>query len=552
MLFSIGNLITLVLVLVFFFIYHRLTANNRSLEKVKRLAEKLQSELNDYVVSRAEELKHYGIDLDVQQKAAKIALEKLQTAQTAVAEKSEAIGSIAERFKEYDEVLSKLMEMTARVDENLARIHEDETFAEGVNRKLDLAKKSLSALERELPLLRESFAQDAQRTIETFRDSILTELQDGLASTATELNAVREEALAAFTQAQSARALVDAELEKALETAKERASSIEDSAFATLTEDFRGKLQEVGESTDKQLAQLGQETTQHVSELSSAISDFKESWRKEAQEMLADMTSKLNEAETIFARKATEVAALLEKSSGEARESEAGLSAAITLAKKDVADTLAQLESLEASLKVSMEATKTRIEEEFAAFGQAFEDHRTGFEENFMAETQALGGSLVALRKEIDSLKASAYENTEAKLSGFEDELLSELSGKKAQAFKQLDAWLSDMEKTLSGIVSEAGTRRNAEEAKYTEEFHSHMMKLRDDLHAQLEKLSRNIEAVRENILAQNTAAKRELDDMGPALKAEAQSMIDESLAGLREEIASLEKKAGQGSANES
>ncbi|HWP68251.1 MAG TPA: hypothetical protein VN437_03040, partial [Rectinemataceae bacterium] len=351
---------------------------------------------------------------------------------------------------------------------------------------------------------------------------------------------------------QSARALVDAELEKALETAKKRASSIEDSAFTTLTEDFRGKLQEVGESSDRQLAQLGQETTQHVNELSSAILDFKESWRKEAQEMLADMTSKLDEAETIFARKATEVAELLEKSSGQARESEAGLSTAITVAKKDVADTLAQVESLEASLKVSMEATKTRVEEEFAAFGQAFEDHRTGFEENFMAETQALGGSLVALRKEIDSLKASAFENTEAKLSGFEDELLSELSGKKAQAFKQLDAWLSDMEKTLSGIVSEAGTRRNVEEAKYTEEFRSHMMKLRDDLHAQLEKLSRNIEAVRENILAQNTAAKKELDDMGPALKAEAQSMIDESLASLREEIASLEKKAGQGSANES
>ena len=52
MLFSIGNLITLVIVLLFFFVYHRLTANNRSLEKVKRLAEKLQSELNDYVVSR--------------------------------------------------------------------------------------------------------------------------------------------------------------------------------------------------------------------------------------------------------------------------------------------------------------------------------------------------------------------------------------------------------------------------------------------------------------------------------------------------------------------
>jgi len=552
MLFSIGNLITLVIVLIFFFVYHRLTANNRSLEKVKRLAEKLQTELNDYVAARAEELKHYGIDLDVQQKAAKIALEKLQTAQTAVTEKADAIGSIAERFKEYDEVLAKLMAMTARVDENLARIHESETFAEGVNRKLDLAKKSLSALERELPLLRESFAQDAQRTIETFRDSILSELQEGLASTATELNAVREEAMTAFAQAQSARSLVDAELEKALATAKDRASSIEDSAFTTLTDDFGTRLREVSESSNAQLAQLGQETTKHVTELSAAISEFKESWRNEAQGMLADMTSKLEEAETIFARKATEVADLLEKSSGQAKESEADLSDTIAKAKKEVADTLVQIESLETSLKVAMEATKTRFEEEFATFGQAFEEHRTSFEENFMAETSSLGGSLVAIRKEIDSLKTSAYENTEAKLSGFEDELLSELSDRKDQAFKQLDMWLSDMEKTLSGIVSEASARRNAEETKYTEEFRSHMMKLRDELHAQLEKLSRNIEAVRDNIQAQNTAALKELGAMSPAFKAEAQAMVDESLAGLRKEISSLEKGTIQDTTKES
>ena len=516
MLFSIGNLITLAVVLVFFVIYHKLTANNRSLEKVKRLAEKLQNDLNDYVGTRAEELKHYGIDLDVQQKAAKIALEKLQSAQSAVTEKADAIGSIASRFKEYDEVLSKLMDMTARVDENLARIHEGETFAEGVNRKLDLAKKSLTAIERELPLLRESFAQDAQRTIETFRDSILSELEDGLSATATELNAVRDEAMAALTQAQSARALVDEELGKALETAKDRAASIEDEAFSTLTISIGGKLRELGDSTDRQLAKLGQDTAQHVGELRAAIEEFKENWRREAQGMLADMTAKLGEAEEIFAQKATEVAGLLERSSNKARESGEELTAVAAKATREAADTLKELGSLEESLKASMESTKIGIEEEFAGFGQAFEDHRTSFEANFSAETSALGEALVKLGKEIETLKNSAYENAERKLEGFEDQLLSELSERKSMSFRQLDTWLSDMEKTLSGIVAEAEARRNAEEAKHTEEFRSHMNKLRDDLHGQLDKLSRNIAAVRDNIVSQQEAVMKKLEEAPP------------------------------------
>lgn len=466
MLFSLGtSLITLAVVLVFFVIYHRLTANNRSLEKVKRLADKLQNGLDDYVGARSEELKHYGIDLDVQQKAAKIALEKLQAAQSAVTEKAEAIGAIADRFKEYDEVLAKLMEMTARVDENLARIHNDETFAEGVNRKLELAKKSLTAIERELPLLRESFAQEAQRTIETFRDDILNELQDGLASTATELNSVRDEAMAAFAQAQSARALVDEEFGKALEAARARASSVEDEAFASLTVSFASRLEELSSSSARQLAQLGQDTARDIGELRSAIEAFKGKWRDEAQGMLADIKAKLGEAEDIFARKATEIAGLLESSAKRAGEKEAEFGETAAKARQDMEATLAELAMLEGSLKTSMESTKTRIEEEFAAFGQAFEDHRSRFEEDFKAETSALGLSLVRLGKDIETLKTEAYENAGEKLEGFEDQLLSDLSERKAQAFGQLDAWLSDMEKTLSGIVAEAGTRRNAAEA---------------------------------------------------------------------------------------
>ena len=560
----IGNLVTLAIVLVFFFAYHRLTANNRSLEKVKKLAEKLQNDLDGYVGSRSEELKHYGIDLDVQQKAAKIALEKLQAAQAAVSEKAEAIGQIADRFKEYDEVLAKLMDMTARVDQNLARIHEDETFAEGVNRKLELAKKGLAAIERELPLLRESFAQDAQRTVDEFRDGVLADLQEGLDATATELHAVRDEATAAFAKAQSAGALVDEELGKALETAKGRAADIEDAAFATLTESFGARLKALEDSSAAQLAQLGQDTAQRVGELSSAIATFKDDWKNEAEGMLSDMTSKLGEAEAIFAKKATEIAALVDLASAKAEESEGRLAVAAEKAETGLADaaaqaesaltaastqartglaaaaaeaqgaadaTLAKLASLESSLRASMEAASSKVEEEFAQFGQAFEDHRTRFEENFMAETKALSGSLASLRGEIEELKASAYGAAQDKLEGFEDELLAELSEKKGESFRRMDAWLSDMEKTLGGIVAEAGARRNAEEARHAEEFKAHLTKVRDELHGQLARMGKDIDAIRESIAEQRAAAAAELEALKPALRGEIDRMVKESVA---------------------
>lgn len=595
MLFSIGNLITLGIVLIFFFVYHKLTANNRSLEKVKRLADKLEVQLNDYVGERAEELKHYGIDLDVQQKAAKIALEKLQTAQAAVAEKAEAVGVIAERFKEYDEVLAKLMDMTARVDENLKRVHEEEVFAEGVNRKLDLAKKSLAAIEREMPLLREGFAQDAQKTIENFRDSILAELQSALTSVETELNTVRDEALAAFEKAQSARALVDEEFEKALATAQDRASSVEDKAFATLRTSIETKAKENSDAAEaktlalsqnidrriaeleaeaeRRLVQVGQETSSQVGSLKTLIEAFKEDWKREAEGMMNDISVKLAEAEEIFARKAKDVADQLERAQAEALKTHSDLemrstafmarleketteaqtrlakesAAAIERLGKDSAETLARLhgeqsETLEAiaresgeakatmagealrakeeaakakeasaallaelttrqdELRASLEATKNSIEEEFASFGQDFEDHRTRFEENFMAETKALGASLDTLSGRIEELKRNAYDRVKDKLKGFEDGMLAELSERRGKSFKQLDGWLSDMEKTLQTITSESAGRRRAEEEKFRKESQNRMVELRDELYSQMDKLKRSVLSVKEDM----------------------------------------------------
>ncbi len=602
MLFSIGNLITLVIVLIFFLVYHKLTANNRSLEKVKRLADKLEVQLNDYVGERAEELKHYGIDLDVQQKAAKIALEKLQTAQAAVAEKADAVAVIAERFKQYDEVLSKLMDMTARVDENLKRVHDEEIFAEGVNRKLDLAKKSLAAIEREMPLLREGFAQDAQKTVENFRDSILAELQSALTSVETELNSVRDEALATFEKAQSARALVDEEFEKALATARDRATSIEDEAFATLRESIEAKakedsasvqakglalsqaidrrIAEVEAEAERRLVQVGQETSSQVSTLKTLIGEFKENWKHEAEGMMSDISSKLSEAEEIFAQKAKDLADQLEQAQAQARKTQSDLEmrgtafmarleketseAQTRLAKesaaaierlgknsaealehlhKEQADTLeavardageakaamasealqakeeaakakessaallAELSTRQEELHGALDATKNSIEEEFASFGQAFEDHRTRFEENFMAETKALGASLDTLSKRIEELKQSAYDTVKDKLKGFEDGMLAELSERRSKSFRQLDSWLSDMEKTLQTIASESAARRRGEEEKYREEFKARMVELRDELYSQMDKLKRNVLAVKEDIESEEKAS---------------------------------------------
>lgn len=517
MLFSAGNAITLGIVLVFFLVYHKLTSNNRSLEKVKKFSEKLQNEMGEYVTSRAEELKHYGIELDVHQKAARLALEKLKEAEAAVAEKAQSIGEIADRFKQYDEVLSGLMKMTERVDQNLARIHDDEAFAESVNKKLDLAKKSLSALERELPLLREAFAQDAKKTVDAFRDDILAELHDELASTSQELSAVKKEAMEAYSKAVSARALVDEALEKALIAARERASSIEDEAFGMLTSNLNSQLEALRTSVAGTMEEMARGVSSEAKALRESVANFKVTWNQESAALLEDFSRK---AEALQASQEEKSAATLTAVNEKLQKAQAlaasvsseVLKAADDLETKSMAsearleDNLKKLESLQGSLLKSLQETENRVEEDFAAFGQAFEEHRARFEADVLKETTSITKEIEDLQNQIVALKEQAYMSAREKLEGFEDAMLTDLENRKAQTYQKLDTWLTDMGKTLSSIQEEAKAQRRAEEARYAEEFRAHLVKVRDDMYAQLEKMRENLLAVKESIEEESTS----------------------------------------------
>ncbi len=145
MLFTTGNLIVLGLVLVILLVYRQLDRDNRSLEKVKKFADRQRDELTAYVDKRSDDLRRFGIELDVQQKAAKVALDRIQAVQEGLAQRADAIGGIEKRLAEYDDALARLKDMTSRVDENLSRIRDESDFVESVAKPSTPPKRSCSS-----------------------------------------------------------------------------------------------------------------------------------------------------------------------------------------------------------------------------------------------------------------------------------------------------------------------------------------------------------------------------------------------------------------------
>jgi len=462
MLFSVGNLVTLVIVVAMFGAYHLLTADNRSLEKLKRLGDKLKDELGAYVESKGEEIKHYGIDLDVQQKAAKVVLEKIQEAQTTIDEKSDSITEIANRFKEYDNILSQLMDMTKRVDQNIAHLAEKNNFIEELARRVEGADKKMDAIEKEMPKVKEQFAHDAKQILDDFRDDILDQLRERLTEIVNLFEKSKADAQSAIERASSLKEQIDHMTETALETASSRAHNIEDTAYSTLRAHLAASFDELSGQTEERIAALSRDL--------------------DALTQTAD--TKLN---------ALAAATVSQVSDTEHRLSEA--KAALNAMTAEMARIQKETTVAASTLSDKFKTERDSLEEQFTQFGQAFEGHRASFEKEFLDEISALRAKLEEAKNHTEELKATAEGNISTALDTFEQEALQKLESRKAAMDEQIDNWLSSMDARMRKVSQDALEQRKTEEARLAQEVNAELKRIKDSLYTQAQKIERDIEA---------------------------------------------------------
>jgi chromosome segregation ATPase len=602
MLFTWANLIILGVVLVVLLIYRQLDRDNRSLEKVKKYAERLQGDLSAYVDKRAEDLQRYAIELDVQQKAAKEVLKRIQGVEEGLGARAEAIGAIEKRLTEYDSALSRLMQMTQAVDENLSRLHEESEFTDSVNRKLDAAQKSFEAIQRELPALREGFVRDNQADLATFKDGLLAEVGRRLNETTAILDKAGAEAIALQKQAENARHETEREFALAFQRARSEAEKLEDAAFEKLRENSEAKAARLKETVEEKFREIGQAAKEKAAETQGLLKGLKADWKAESEGLL-DATkaeigaaaeslgqrldaaeARLTEFEGNYAekaerveRKAEELAAALQekiKAALSAHKEELERRAAETKASaekaasglaelqaaaaagferrlaefgSDVEGKFARLESvnvdigaLEAALRESMAQAERRVENDFAAFEQAFEARNARFEETFQAESLTLRDAMKSLESELDVLKSRAYENVSEKLKVFEDEFFADLKARSEGIDARLASWKEEVDASLGELATKSEAERAAAERAALEELRLHMADTQARTLDQLEKLRGRVQGIADGIAAQGGMATEALEALKASVKQDSADAQKTARAYVEAELARL------------
>jgi len=616
MLFDPGNLITLAIVAIVLAVYRFLDRDNRSLEKVKKFTDRIREDLAAYVDQRSEDLKSYGIELDVRSKAAKEVLKRVKEAQDELESRSDSLDAMGTRLAEYDGVLARLSDMTGRVDENLKRIHEESLFADQLARKLKDSEEALTRIDAEVPLLRERFAEDARKALEAAREGIVEEARSRLDATVEEVEALREETeqrreqVALFyreanDQAKARYVEMEKLLSSAFRKAQDEAERLEDSTYEKFREQIETRGERLKEALDSKLKAIQEAAKERVLETQGLVKGFKAEWQQEARGLLDAARSEISGQTELLAARIDELDTRAEKAEGlasarfdkiEARALELAqaLQAKIKdqlkahqdelaarqaelraeLAKYDasgkemekeirsvlsgihekmvreaaalekktfedfgrrveeyraeveykferLSESNVDIQKMEETLRAAMAGTEKRVEEDFALFGKDLAARQSAFEGEILAEASRVRGNMEAVEKEINVLKASAYQSVSEKLKVFEDEFFADLKARSENIERRLAEWQGDLDTRLAALSEESQTANRETAKAAAEELRVALGSLQASLFDQMGKLSAQAQAFRDGITDQMESADGSLASLRDSVRAE-------------------------------
>ncbi len=484
--FNAADIIVLAIVAIVLFLYRQMDKNNRSLEKVRKYADKVRADLDKLTKEKKTEIHDLNIDIELQEKTNREILKRIQTANSEALQHSEELEALRNQLDKASGRLSDLDELTRNVDENLQRIRKESEYVDSVGLRLNDLLQRTEELKGGMGELVGAFRQENDKSLTELKDAFsgqmteeyqrfgreYAELQGQLESFQTSLydlvqarDRVAEEKMASFQgqlseveksfniriekTAQEAVALESTVFDELKEVLSGHRDSLE-SKWSGTVEDLNGDIRTTREGLEDEMTSLKEEMDRLSSHLNQSTGEQDRvlgSMKEELEVMLQAFTSTRNN----MTRIKDEVEQNLDK-----------MDARVTAHQKDVETRLDEFsgsftekigETAETLQLDSLKAIEMKLKEYESGFYPRFDRL-----EQFMTDLDDLEGSL---RQSLDEVKSGVleefarFDRQMQEQRSDEEKETEERAEKLRQAMKELEQGLDDLKSRAYDNVSE-------------------------------------------------------------------------------------------------
>ena len=471
--FTVGNLLTLGIVLLILFLYRQMDRSNRNLKLLRDYSEKLKKELASYMEEQEKAVKDYGILLNVEREAAKELLKRLQLTEEELADKAAAVARLDGQIKGYENSLSELDRMTSRVQENMNRVRDESAFVESTGKRISETKAVLSEMEETLKGLESRFERENTESLEKAMEASIAGIKSDLSDISVmtedaerrvedyrgEINTLAENFRLEAEKAEEARSAsmardveqINAMLKNAVEEAGKRADKMEESALLSLKEQAEDRIQKLKTAEEEKLKNYQESARARVADVQNMVKSIREEWITERNEWEAKEKAIKDER-----RKD------IQELNVQAAETEKRVNADIEIQEKQIEELSSRMNeaasSHEQMLRRVLSESQTRFTGELDAVGKRVEDLKERGEEIVSSQEDLLVKSAAAM-------KQKALEITGAELDEYRHAQEAE--------FRRLDSLIDDsrnLDAELRRSMQEVTERIKDDFARYERE----------------------------------------------------------------------------------
>lgn len=572
MVFSLGNLITLVAVLFILAVYRQLDRNNRSLEKLRRYSEKVKAELDRHVEERSTEFKNLAIELDVQQKTGREILKRIGGAKEELQGSAEEIENLSVKIGQYDTAITNLLSLTSRIDVNMERLQKESSFVDSTGKRLKELKLQLSELEAKIPTLSESWVLQSTSEFEKFRREAMDRVESRAAELGDEYRTLSEgldeyrgridgievqwkeesASLLGRIERSSSEILANASEESKrlegvitgeFESTLERRGAID----RTLLAEHEGRLKErLSHSIESFTGELQQRTTALQDEFSKRIEVVSEKIDGQAGNLdrrITELVDRLGNAQT----GATDHLQVLE---GRIADHEEEMGYKISR----IEQIGTEIESVDGSLRSAIEDMAGRVRVEIASaqkevLASVEEEHQKILQRVSDAKEQ-----VSTVEKGVEGLKSRAYDNVSEKLQVFEDDFFETLRKRSEDLEVKLSEWQIGVARNMEELKEEHLIHRERLAKDLEEELKAKLghlqgttLQLYDRFEEQVgnyqERINGRIESSEQSLVGIEETLKREVQELRQNSKSEFEKEFVEHRTALRGEMKGWERE---------
>ena len=583
--FSGADIIVIAIVLITLVVYRQLDKRNRSLEKVKKYADRVHGELEAHVQEKVVAIKDMGIELEVHQKSAREVLNRVQQIETGLNGRAEDIERIGARIGEYDAALDELVAMTQRAQENINRVREESTYVDTVGKRIRQTQEKLSGVEKNLEDIVERFGEQNAGRLEQVREEVLTgargevdTIREDLSGFQERVNQYAEYIKGAESRAQTISDRTRADLEDVAQTVMHRVqeASIQSSEqltemreqLETLESDYHGKLlslAERGENMETEaLTKLRERIENGAREVASEIATRLEHQKRSLQERLdtalqdvEKAEAKLAERDRVLESSRAEIDARIaeftkdltervQATTGELHrkilgEIEGRLSeyeSQIGYRFEKLEGVTSETEELERQLREAMRQVSDRVTAGFEEFVRQFDASRASDRAKVENEMESVRSEMSNLEGGLTDLKNTAYENVSSKLQVFEDEFFADLKERQTAMERHLVDWEAAFQTELDTAISSGRSERESVEKAYSEELKQQLSQLRGSTYGTYEKIQEDVVAFQKGIELRVADSRELLAGLERQIEEEIQALAADARTGARSEFA--------------